>query len=93
MKHMLVTQQLRRGDGPFSFTDSRRTERLFGSIGRTTIYKSARIKHEALADYDPSKDTCIKAFVRLLAAASRGEVHNDERDGSDTAPAAAVGPQ
>ena len=50
-----------------------RTERLFGvsGPGRTRAL-STGVKIEKLgAEYDPHADTCIRAFVRLLAA--RGE--------------------
>ena len=59
---------LRRGDGLHQVPDSRRAERLFGVHGRTKLL-SAGIKLEKLgADYDPLQDTCLKAFVRLMAA-------------------------
>ena len=72
LKHLLLTQKLRRGDGPDAVVmpDARRNERLFGSHGRTS-YRSAGVKLEHLgSDYQPRDDTCIKAFVRLVAAAA-----------------------
>ena len=70
MNNLLVTQKLRRGDGPIVYPKSRRAERLFGEEGRTKR-KSTHIKLEKLGvDYDPRKDTCIKAFVRLMASAA-----------------------
>ena len=45
---------------------TRRHERLMGQ-GRTT-YKRVGVKLEKVgADYDPRSDTCLKAFVRLMA--------------------------
>ena len=55
---------LRRGDGLYQVPDSRRTERLFGEHGRTKLL-SAGIKLGA--DYNPREDSCVKAFVRMLA--------------------------
>ena len=72
LKHLMVSQKLRRGDGPDGIVmpDSRRSERLFGDAGRTS-YRSSGVKLEKLEDgYDPREDSCIKAFVRLLAAAA-----------------------
>lgn len=68
----MITQKLRRGDGPDGVVmpDSRRRERLFCSAGRTS-YRSSGVKLENMGDdYEPTEDTCIKAFVRLLAAAA-----------------------
>ena len=67
MKHLLMTNVLRRGDGLHRVPDSRRAERLLGVNGRTKLLSSG-IKLEKLgADYDPAKDSCVKAFVRMLA--------------------------
>ena len=67
LRHLILTQTLRRGDGLYVIPDSRRTERLFGDAGRTKL-KSAGIKLENLGkDYDPREDSCLKAFVRMLA--------------------------
>ena len=71
LKNLLVTQKLRRGDGPVVVPESRRTERLFGLRGRSKSL-SLGIKLEKLeVDYDPRKDTCIRAFVRLMAEAAK----------------------
>ena len=80
LNHMLMQQQLRRGDGLFAIPDSRRTERLM-CTGRTK-HASTGIKLEKLNcddSYDPRLDTCVKAFVRLLAAnaARASEVAED----------------
>ena len=71
LRKLLGKSYLRRGDGLVALPDSRQHERLFGAGG------PGRIKRERAAagclelmgaEYDPRKDTCIKAFVRLLAA-------------------------
>ena len=86
MKHLLVTQKLRRGDGPFSLAYSRRYQRLFGQQGRTSTYRSNRIKHELMGiDYNPREDTCVKAFVRLLASAATQAIREDAAIGEDAA--------
>ena len=52
MNNLLVTQRLRRGDGPFAYPKSHRAERLFGELGRSRR-KSSRIKLEKLGcDYE-----------------------------------------
>ena len=71
MNNLLVTQKLRRGDGPIAYPQSRRAERLFGEVGRTKR-ASTHIKLEKLeCNYDVRQDTCIKAFVRQMADAAR----------------------
>ena len=78
LNNMLVGQLLRRGDGVISLPASRRHNRLFaaGGAGRTKEM-SSRVKIEKLgASYDPLDDTCIKAFVRLLAARAHSEAGN-----------------
>ena len=68
LKRLLGAQMLRRGDGVLALPDSRRKERLL--VGRTSLATSM-VKLEKLAqDYKPRFDTCIKAFVRTLAAHS-----------------------
>ena len=65
---MLMQKELRQGDGLFKVPDSRRTERLMVT-GRTK-HLHVGVKLEKLAaidDYDPEKDSCIKAFVRMCA--------------------------
>ena len=72
LKHLMSAQKLRRGDGPdgIILPDSRRNERLFGHRGRTS-YRSSGVKLEHFEDdYDAAADTCIKAFVRLIALAA-----------------------
>ena len=70
LNFLLAQQYLRRGDGIIATPDSRRKERLFGSSGNgRTSSRSVGIKLESVgATYVPREDTCIKAFVRLLAA-------------------------
>ena len=69
LKFLLCTQYLRRGDGIIATPDSRRKERLFGSnSGGRTSHGSTGIKLEKVgATYEPCDDTCLKAFVRMLA--------------------------
>ena len=72
LKHMLMQDVLRRGDGLHRVPDARRTERLFAH-GRTKLFSNG-IKLEKVGvegDYLPQTDTCISAFIRLLAAAAR----------------------
>ena len=67
LRKLLAASQLRRGDGVMALPDCRRKERLLG-VGRTKL-ASKWVKLEVLQrDYNPRHDTCIKAFVRLLAA-------------------------
>ena len=67
LRKLLAASQLRRGDGVMALPDCRRKERLLG-VGRTKL-ASKWVKLEVLhRDYNPRHDTCIKAFVRLLAA-------------------------
>jgi hypothetical protein len=67
LRKLLGAATLRRGDGVISLPESRRKERLLG-VGRTKL-ASKWVKSEVLSrDYNPRKDTCIKAFVRALAA-------------------------
>ena len=71
MNFLLVRGVLRRGDGLVSTPASRRAERLFGVGGPgRSRQPSAGCKIETLNGpaYDARSDTCIKAFVRLMAA-------------------------
>ena len=69
MRNMLASRTLRRGDGLIEMPASRKNERLFGvtGSGRSKGFR-AGVKLENLGkDYEPRKDTCLKAFVRLCA--------------------------
>ena len=66
LNSMLVTQYLRRGDGIASIPDSRRKVRLF-QHGRSKLMSAGSSAADRAAEYDPRADTCLKAFVRLLA--------------------------
>ena len=70
LNSLLTTQYLRRGDGIIAMPASRRAERVFGANGSgRSRCSSAGVKLESVgADYNPKLDTCIQAFVRLLAA-------------------------
>ena len=68
LRKLLSLQYLRRGDGIIATPQSREKERLFGETGtgRLTLPSTGN-KYEALLEYSPQADTCIKAFVHLLA--------------------------
>ena len=67
LRKLLGAKTLRRGDGVIALPESRRKERLL-EVGRTSL-ASKYVKSEVLCrDYNPRLDTCIKAFVRLLAS-------------------------
>ena len=68
IRRLLAKQKLRRGDGAVSMPASRLRDRLFGNAGRTSNAVSWKI---AGNEYDPKADSCIKAFVRLIAARRR----------------------
>lgn len=70
LNKLLGAQLLRSGDGVVSTPESRRKERLFGvtGCGRTKAL-STGVKIEKIGcEYDPRDDSCLKAFVRLMAA-------------------------
>ena len=72
LNHLLVSRYLQNGDGIFATPVSRRAERLFGvhATGRASHARSGDKLSKMLAGdawYDPRKDTCVKAFVRLMA--------------------------
>ena len=72
LRKLLGAATLRRGDGVIALPESRRRERLLG-VGRTKL-ASKWVKSEVLhSDYNPRLDTCIKAFVRALAAQNTPE--------------------
>ena len=67
LRKLLAGSVLRMGDGVITLPENRRRERLLG-VGRTKL-TSKWVKQEvANRDYNPREDTCIKAFVRSLAA-------------------------
>lgn len=72
LNHLLVTKVLHEGSGLYATPESRRKERLFGEhgAGRTKL-PSSGVKLEArlmeAKGYSPCADTCIRAFVRMLA--------------------------
>ena len=73
INHLLVSQVLREGSGLYATPESRRKERLFGEngAGRTKLLSSGmKLEARVMAaeGYSPRHDTCIKAFVCLLAA-------------------------
>lgn len=80
LRKLLAVRYLRRGDGIIATPESRRKERLFGvsGTGRSTRSRTG-IKLEKLhgSGYEPTNDTCVAAFVRLIAAASSAEQEVD----------------
>ena len=67
LRKLLGAKTLRRGDGVIALPESRLRERLLG-VGRTKL-PAKWVKIEVLErDYNPRRDTCVKAFVRGLAA-------------------------
>uniref|UniRef100_A0A7S4MF79 Uncharacterized protein n=1 Tax=Prymnesium polylepis TaxID=72548 RepID=A0A7S4MF79_9EUKA len=85
LRHLLVAQTLRRGDGIIATPASRRKERLFGAsgTGRVKVERAgAKLalleKQEAEGAVDPREDTCVAAFIRLLAVAAEASDHLSE---------------
>ena len=77
LKNMLAKQQLRAGDGLFTTPDARRKERLLSGTGRLSL-GSTGVKMVSLGSdsvYDPRADTCLEAYIRLLAALAAAELH------------------
>jgi hypothetical protein len=66
LSNLLVSKVLRQGDG---MVDSRRKERLFGATGsgRTSLPRAGAKLDRFGEDYDPLQDSCLAAFVRLMA--------------------------
>ena len=68
LNKLLGQKYLRQGDGIIATPASRRTERLFGKFGSGRTKPKSLGKLENLgSDYQPREDSCIKAFVCLLA--------------------------
>ena len=67
--NLLSTQYLRRGDGIVAMPDSRRNERLFGAegTGRSSLCRACTKLSLVNASYNPRLDTCLKAYIRLIA--------------------------
>ena len=65
---LIAQQTLRAGDGMYATPASRQGERLFGEtgLGRSRLMKREGSTPER--DYNPEQDTCLDAFVRMLAA-------------------------
>ena len=66
LKGLLSTNYLRKGDGIIAIPDCRRVERLFGKSGRMSLGSSG-FKIAMSDEYNYRNDTCIKAFIRILA--------------------------
>lgn len=73
LRNLLATRYLRRGDGVISMRSSRVAQRVFGkeSLGRLVLPKKEKLESAddrvSDVDHDPKSDSCLKAFVRLLA--------------------------
>ena len=70
LKRLLGAQLLRRGDGLLALPGSKRKERERLLAGRSSLATSLVKLERPGVDYSPRHDTCLKAFVRLLAAQS-----------------------
>ena len=71
LKFQLIRGVLRRGNGLVCTPDSRRAERLFGQGGAGRLgHFSTGCKMESLVGtgYIARGDTCVKSFVRRMAA-------------------------
>ena len=85
---MLATSQLRAGDGMFSTPESRRSERLFGekATGRSKAIKLECLQcQECEGEYDPAQDSCLDAFMRMLAARASAGVRGSGGPGASNA--------
>ena len=74
LRKLLGKRYLTQGDGLWATPLSRQKERLFGDTGtgRTSgrrVLRSCAAQPSSEADIVPREDSCISAFVRLLAAA------------------------
>ncbi len=84
LNHLLVTNYLRRGDGIIATPPGRRKERLFGvnGTGRSSLKRCySKLGELVEGAYVPSLDTCVKAFVRLLALMSTVEESSEASGG------------
>ena len=72
---MLAKQKLRNGDGFFTTPDARRTVQLLNGSGRRT-HASTGVKPQSFSDesYDPRSDSCLKAYIRLIAALAEAQI-------------------
>ena len=81
LRNLLASQHLRRGDGLHSMPASRRKERLFNT-GRSKREPTGFKCEAADAEhYNPREDSCLSAFVRLvaeIAAADKAGEAGDE---------------
>ena len=82
LRKLLGKRYLSQGNGIWATPLSRQKERLFGGgSGRTSgkrALKSCAAQHASEAEIDPRVDSCLSAFVRLLAReAAAAEVAND----------------
>lgn len=83
---LLAIRVLREGDGAFSTPESRRSERLFGETGNGRSKPFKLEDGSCELEYDPANDTCVDAFVRLLAARAQAEGAQAESAQAESAP-------
>ena len=74
LNSLLTAKHLRQGDGIISIPATRCAERVFGQHGpgRTKLRGLGKLESED-ASYLPWQDTCIKAYIRQLAARAAAE--------------------
>ena len=75
LNNMLARQYLRAGDGIYATPDARRKERLLSGTGRLSL-GSGGAKLSVGDVYDPRSDTCLEAFIRLIAACAEAQIHS-----------------
>lgn len=83
LRKLLGKQYLRRGNGVVSLPESRRRERLFGDSGRgrtSSVRAASKCIERIPADYSPREDSCVAAFVRLLAATTAANEAAEARE-------------
>lgn len=87
LKKLLAQRYLRRGDGIIATPESRRKERLFGEHGTgrsSRLCSNVKIEKLRGSGYEPAEDTCLAAFVRLLAVVTSPEDAQASTEASDT---------
>ena len=66
LRTMIAKDYLRRGDGVVTVPDSRRVDRLT-KLGRLTLKSAGNKREDREADYDPRSESCVEAFIQLIA--------------------------
>ena len=73
MRKLLGKRYLSEGDGLWRTPLSRQRERLFGEAGSGRTSGRRKLKVPTMHDIPPRDDSCLSAFVRLLAAIATEE--------------------